>query len=342
MSEFLREMFNSSLEVPDVSVVIPVHNNEEDLERSIGSLLEQTFDNFELIVVENGSTDGSYRLLRRLLSSQKRISWQLIRIDEPDVSRARNIGISLSKGDYLYFMDADDRVEKTLLEDLIHKAKKHRLDFAFCGFDRINEKKGVVLKYARFFKYPKKIINGSKAAYLYLIGKIWPVIGSFVVKNNLVKNNNILFKEKVFAGEDQIFILESLIKSRRVGAVRRSMLYYYVKPQSLSKSNRVFQSIETFEKLLIDLNKEKEYVDRKILSAIRSYKIPYLTLRAMFRYAHGSCYKEFLELRNICMNRVKMNFVFPMSRQQLLYDVGVILLRFFPYLFYRLSRLQKI
>ena len=115
-----------------VSIIVPVHNTEKYLTSTVESLLAQTYQNIEIVLVENGSTDGSLALCHRLIERDDRI--RLIQTEFGDLSHARNEGIRVSTGDFLAFVDSDDTVDPDMYEQMIGLAKDNNLDIVLCDF----------------------------------------------------------------------------------------------------------------------------------------------------------------------------------------------------------------
>lgn len=114
-----------------VSIIIPVYNVALYLQKCVDSLLAQTYDNIELILVEDGSTDGSDVLCDTLEKTDARI--HVYHGENKGVSAARNTGIAKAEGDYICFCDADDFVEKDMYEYLVSLLEKNEADMAMCG-----------------------------------------------------------------------------------------------------------------------------------------------------------------------------------------------------------------
>ena len=117
-----------------VSIVIPVHNAEKYLEQTVDSVLQQSYGDYELILVEDGSTDGSAELIRRLAKKDKRI--RTITNGEPHgACHARNKGIQAAKGRYLAYLDADDLWHKEKLKRTLRFLKKEDASFVFTNYE---------------------------------------------------------------------------------------------------------------------------------------------------------------------------------------------------------------
>lgn len=119
-------------EQPAISIIIPVFNVERWLARAVASLQAQMFTDFELFLVDDGSTDGSGKLCDQLAEQDARI--QVIHQQNAGAAAARNTAIARARGEYLYFMDGDDHCDATMLADMYRVAKAHDLDLLVTGF----------------------------------------------------------------------------------------------------------------------------------------------------------------------------------------------------------------
>lgn len=117
---------------PAISVIIPVYNVESWLRRAVGSLQNQTCTSYEILLVDDGSTDGSGKLCDRLADDDVRI--RVIHQQNQGAAAARNAAMEVARGDYLYFMDGDDWCEPTMLKDMHRVASQNDLDLLITGF----------------------------------------------------------------------------------------------------------------------------------------------------------------------------------------------------------------
>lgn len=117
---------------PVISIIIPVYNVEKWLERAVQSLQNQTLSDFELILIDDGSTDASGSVCDALAKEDNRI--RVIHQENAGAAAARNKGIHEAKGEYLYFMDGDDWCENNMLNEMHRLAAKHQLDLTITGF----------------------------------------------------------------------------------------------------------------------------------------------------------------------------------------------------------------
>lgn len=187
-----------------VSVIMPVYNSEKYLRGSIQSVVEQTYANFELILVNDESTDSSSQICYEYQLYDSRI--RVINIQHGGTSRARNIGLKEALGMYITFLDSDDRWEPTFLEELITILdKKPDVNFVYSGSDEL-DKNGNVINIQDNYKIGKFNI------YIYRSGELrFPFnMDSFMIKRDLIDRYNIEFPEDCKISEDICFFLKIL------------------------------------------------------------------------------------------------------------------------------------
>ena len=116
-----------------VSIIMPIYNASRYLEPAIDSILAQTLPEIEVICVDDGSTDKSLEILKEYQKNDDRI--RIVTQTNAGPAHARNNGIRRARGKYIAFLDADDFVEPTFIEDLYNTAKQDNLDIAICAYD---------------------------------------------------------------------------------------------------------------------------------------------------------------------------------------------------------------
>lgn len=121
--------------MPKLSIIIPVYNVSQFLPACINSVLSQTFTDFELLLINDGSSDNSGAICEGYVRMDNRV--KVIHKENGGVSSARNLGLDLATGDYISFIDSDDPVEPQMYEVLINNAEKHNCDISVCRLDVI-------------------------------------------------------------------------------------------------------------------------------------------------------------------------------------------------------------
>lgn len=207
---------------PKVSVIVPVFNCEQYLERCLESLRAQTLQNIEVILVNNGSTDGSGDILRRYAEEDSR--FVLFEQENMGIQGSRNRGLAEARGDYVGFVDADDFVEPSMFSLLLEKAASTESDISICDYRmtyRGHETKGVL---GLSDEVTEVSGLGRDIFYLRYFGKN-PVVWNKLYRRSLLIENGLHFE--VGHGEDLLFHLRLLPYVKRL-CVSSQALYHYV------------------------------------------------------------------------------------------------------------------
>ncbi len=217
-----------------VSVIIPVYNAENSLDKCIRSILVQTYTNIEIIIINDGSTDTSGRICDQYAKSDDRIT--VIHQKNSGVSVSRNRGLGVSKGYYIQFIDADDYIENNMVEKLVC-AIQNDADLVISGYRYIYKKAkavNIVERNPRTGMYDRNefLLDFGK---LYSGGFTNSVCNKMYI-SRIIKKENISFPEEVSMGEDLIFNLGYFGHCTKVTIID-NLLYNYVKngnPHSLT------------------------------------------------------------------------------------------------------------
>lgn len=209
-----------------ISIIIPMYNCEKYIERLIESLYNQTIKNFELIFINDGSTDNSLDICRNTVRN-KNINYKIINQENSGVSVARNKGITEASGEYLYFLDADDYIENNFCEVIINTFTKYDIDMIMFNYNTIDNGKR---KYNCDIENYDYIIEKSSKQILedILMNKIPYHVCSFVVKKNVIDRNKLRFTINSKYGEDHEFLIKAASISQKI-IVIKNRLYNYCK-----------------------------------------------------------------------------------------------------------------
>lgn len=174
-----------------VSVIIPVYNVEKYIEKCVTSVLEQTFDDFEIIVVIDGSTDGSEAKARKL---QEENPGKIIIINQENkgLGGARNTGIINARGEYLLFVDSDDYIEKDLLADATKIIESENSDVVIFDFDYVDES-GALLKHERAVP-----MGNAELSVMPGVLTAWPCAWDKLYKKTLFTENGIFYPDRLW------------------------------------------------------------------------------------------------------------------------------------------------
>ena len=212
------------------SIIVPVYCVEKYIGECVNSVLNQSYDNWELLLIDDGSTDGTIDYLNKL-THNKRI--RVIFSNHKGVSTVRNIGLKCAIGDYVVFLDSDDYLETWLLEYINTKLKRNKPDIFIGMFN--TQVEGNLPKTCESEKLQKRYINKRSHSelleYFYNIRLIFTV-WRFIVKRDVITNNNIFFKENILH-EDEDWVTRMLIHIKSAQLIERPFYNYRIRNNSI-------------------------------------------------------------------------------------------------------------
>ncbi len=213
------------MHIPKVSIIVPIFNVEKYLKTCIDSLINQTYNNIEIILVNDGSPDNSASICKAYAEKDNRI----IYIEQPNqgLSGARNTGIMNSTGDYILFVDSDDYIELDAIEILVETALKYDLEIVCsCGAYQHNSN-GTIDIFKKIDILKNKICHGTEILCGYIkSGTNANVVWLYLYKMELIKNNFLYFEQGLLH-EDSLWTPQVFLKAKRVYIIDY-MFYHYV------------------------------------------------------------------------------------------------------------------
>lgn len=223
-----------------VSIIVPVFNAQEYIERCIKSLIKQSINNLEIILVNDGSTDNSLRIMEEYKNIDNRI--KIINKKNGGVSTARNTGLMYSNGKYVSFVDSDDWCEEDMFENMYKLAENNNCDIISCGYIMDNKDGKEVYMY----KTVKDIIgvnNNDIGEIIHNSNASFSVAKLY--KSKIIKKNNLKFNESLSIGEDAMFVCDYLLHIDSAGIIGKA-LYHYVRCNNESLSTKYTKNLEVF------------------------------------------------------------------------------------------------
>ena len=223
-----------------ISIVVPIYNVEKYLKRCIDSIINQTYKNIEIILVDDGSTDKGPSICDSYKKKDKRI--KVIHKKNGGISDARNEGIKITTGSYLMFIDSDDYIDSNMIEELYKNIIKTKADIVICDFVRFDEEKETFNKYSK-----KKFIVEEKDKYNYLFNEY---------RIPTVVQWNKLFKKEVFKdieykkgkiNEDEFIVCSELNNAKRISYYLEPFYHYYQRNNSIMGSYNINRFETIFE-----------------------------------------------------------------------------------------------
>ncbi|MDO6524834.1 glycosyltransferase family 2 protein [Motilimonas sp. 1_MG-2023] len=218
-----------------VSVIMPVFNAEKTLIESVNSVLAQSLTDFELILINDGSTDSSPTIAQQLMTQEPRIL--LLTQTNQGAPSARNYGISQAKGQYLCFLDADDRWRNDFLQKMSQALEREQQDFAYCGWQNVGTQQGepfVPPDYQAMPDKKLKLIQSTR----------WPIHGVIVNRELVIENG--MFNTHYRTCEDFALWLR-LTLNRDIVRVPEVLAYYVHHSHGQQTDNRAQILLDHFQ-----------------------------------------------------------------------------------------------
>lgn len=243
-----------------ISVIVPVYNVEKYLSQCIKSILNQTYTNLELILVDDGSTDNSGKICDEFSSFDNRV--RVIHKINGGLSSARNVGIESAGGDYYSFIDSDDYVENTFLECLYKKIVQENADICECSFFRLRRNRMIK---ERLFDY--EILDPETAVRRLLAT---PYESFIVIWNKLYRKelfDKIRFPEGKLH-EDEYTTYKLIYESNKIVYVNMNLYIYRVRDDSIMNSKfaaKRLEVLECIEEMYIYFDKHSVILNQEIL-----------------------------------------------------------------------------
>lgn len=229
--------------IPAVSVIIPVYNAAAWLGQCLSSIEAQNFDDYEIICINDGSTDASSTILREYAKKNRRIT--VINQKNTGPGTARNKGICVARGKYIAFIDADDWIAPDFFKILFSAAEDTKaalISFNSCMTDGEQFIKNIV-----YFNLPDKTVGTAKM----LKTKIFDAAfhsTHFLYRTDFIKSNRLLFPAEIFFCEDVLFVLKALLLAPKICFLQKFLYYYRQHSSSLvaTKDSRKINLLKIF------------------------------------------------------------------------------------------------
>ncbi len=234
--------------MPKISVIVPVYNVEKYIEKCLNSLINQTLEEIEIIIVNDGTKDNSMKIVKRF---QERYPKKIVCLEKENggLSDARNFAIPYAKGEYIAFLDSDDYVENNMYKDMYELAKKENSDMVECDF---------------YWEYPNKT-KVDIGEYYYnkkeMLEKVRVVAWNKLIKREILEKTKIKFPNG-YRYEDVEFTYKLIPYLEKISFLKKPCIHYVQREESISNLQNE-RTKEIFDVLdhVINYYKEKNIYD---------------------------------------------------------------------------------
>lgn len=273
-----------------VSVIIPIYNSEKGLDKCIKSVIMQSYKNLEIILIDDGSTDGSSVICKNWLTKDDRIKYFFIK--NSGVSVARNYGLRKAIGDYIYFIDSDDYIDQNVIENLYNNLK----DKTLVGVNHykvlpLENKMIPINSHYKSIELIQEILKNN------IKGVVW----CFLFNKDIILEHNISFDEKSKFMEDTIFLVNYLKYVDSINFIFGSYYHYDMTGTSITRTNnKIKENITNFNYALDEIEK---IIGKEYHNLIISKKI-YLIDKEL-KKEHEQ--KSFLDIKDVEVQKILYN-----------------------------------
>ncbi|KAF0362062.1 glycosyltransferase [Pediococcus acidilactici] len=263
----------------EISIVVPVYNGEKYINKLLMSIYQQSFTNYEVIIIDDNSNDNTLKVVKKFCQEDSRFNY--FSFDENrGVSEARNQGIKMAKGNFIFFIDGDDYITRNCLKE-IHSRLDDSTDALMLNYKVVNEQGESINPHTLHFfeeKFPDHCVDGREAFRLLLTHQVshWPF--ETIIRKSVLLKHGILFPAGRAYGEDFATIYKELFFSRKVCFIKDKLYYYVQRASSVMHNHRLKDSVDYYETILeidsfiksniLEFQSEKEfYVLPRLINA---------------------------------------------------------------------------
>lgn len=239
--------------MPFVSIIVPAYNAEKYITRCLDSLFAQTYTDFEIIVIDDGSTDDSLRIMDAY--AQKNSRCHIVHQENRGIAAARGAGLALAAGQYIGFVDSDDYVYPDFLEELTRVAVQQDADVVMCNYDRVFEERTehhCLHLIERTYEDRRRIFIDCMA--------LSPVLWNKLYRRSCIESVGAAFRP-LHTGEDYDFNVQLVPGIRRMAVLSKGLYAYVQHPDSVMHASKRIEAKDTFINSFIELQRSGRYAD---------------------------------------------------------------------------------
>ena len=297
---------------PKVSVIIPVYNTEKYVKESVESIMQQTLQDIEIIIINDGSTDNSLSVVNLLAQQDRRIT--VYSQSNQGLSIARNTGLEKVKGEFIYFMDSDDLLTNDALKTCYQECIAEQLDFVFFDAESFydDEKLSRTYHYQRNLDIKNKVWNGAE-----LLKKqydTWNYRSSAClsfVKSDFIRQNQIQFYPHILH-EDELYTALLYLKASRVKYIKQTFFKRRIRSNSIVTSKFTMKNIQGYFVVADELERYStqhpehsplihSHVTRMLDAAVKNCSLIPLKEQLTIAKICRKKYKRYITNKTICI-----------------------------------------
>ncbi len=277
---------------PLISVIIPVYNAEKHIIETLMSLESQEFKNFEVILVNDGSKDNSFKIAKEYLKKNE-MNYKLLEQKNKGVSSARNAGLKAALGAYITFIDADDIFHPSHLKEMYNGIIENNVKLSICrskSFEKLTE----IADRDNVVNNSGEVLKVERLMWVNLVERFHVGMGYFLVNAKLIKQNNVLFAEGYKWDEDYHFLWQILLNIDSIYIINSYLHYYRQTPGSvMTQFNKErFKSLN----LYLDINNRLKNSNHDFKDVYDKFGVARWFWSTLWQASTFYTYKEFKKI----------------------------------------------
>ncbi len=253
-----------------ISCVIPLYNSEKYIERCLDSVLQQTFKDFEVIIVNDGSTDKSFEIASKYIGLDPRI--KIISQENQGLSISRNNGTKIAKGDYIFYLDSDDEITKDAFSSVYNRMMENKVDILIFNYAKVYSNRSSI----------KRQKLQERVVYSTLVDKK-KILSTSVMPSNKLYSRDFLIKKNIFFYpniyyEDVPFLWKSAIPAESIAFLDKNILLYHQNHNSIinsdyteKKINDIIKAMLVIREVILEYNVYYIYKDIYEIKTIKTF-----------------------------------------------------------------------
>ena len=282
-----------------ISIIVPMYNSEKHLETLFKSISNQKYNNYELLLIDDGSKDNTKKICKEYAKKNDKAKYYYK--DNSGVSDTRNIGIKKANGDYICFVDSDDIISENYLSDFAESINENSNSIVCCKCEIFSDEKSIKNHNISSNNKSKHFLNNKKYEVIYTEYAGYSVNKLF--KRDILIKNKLFFNSEIGMCEDLLFVFEYLKYVDRVECLENINYYYRKSEQSASKNlsnEKWFSIFKTYELIEKNINICSENFKRKF-----DFMYQYYILYGKFRLRFIKDSKNYNKIKNDITQRYK-------------------------------------
>lgn len=286
--------------MPKVSIIVPVYNVEKYLDKCLKSLVNQTFKDFEIIIVNDGSPDNSSQIIENYKLKYSNMI-KVITQQNQGLSDSRNNGLKLATADYIIFVDSDDYIELNMVEKLYKEITEKQADVVICGNNVVNENYELLSK-----AFPNKY-----ESYDFVTQMIFGNLSAWnkIIKKSLLDDKYLFFRSNVWY-EDIDFSFKLFLKAKKIFILHENLYNYLLRSGSIMNSKNLIKNLDLIKAFdeIIQYSKKSNYYN-KYYNEIEFLAVNHLYISCIVRIITSNSDKnEKRDLVNAIFEYMNKNF----------------------------------